>query len=120
MCTLDKEALFLGLEKSCYKEAILFHKSSQVCFPREVLSASLLFRVPQVLISGKNPEGTLVCLIQFTADDRGIGVRSKVKDPSFWRFRLRLVPVICTRPIPVVSMLTSDFLEQGFSTFLTL
>lgn len=71
MCPLDKEALLLGLEKSCYKEAILFHKSFQVCLPRVVLSASSLFHVPQVLISGKNSEGTLVYLIQFTADERG-------------------------------------------------
>lgn len=63
MCTLDKEALFLGLEKSCSEEAILFHKSSQVCFPRVVLSASLLFHVPQVLISEKNSKGTLSILL---------------------------------------------------------
>lgn len=70
MCTLDKEALFLDLETSCSKEAILFHKSFQVCLPRIVLSA-LLFHIPQVLFSERNSEGTLVYLTRFPADERG-------------------------------------------------
>lgn len=68
MHILDKGALFLAPEKSFYKNSILFHKSFQ---GRILPSAYFLFYVTQVLISGKNSEGTLVYLIQFTAEERG-------------------------------------------------
>lgn len=70
MCTLDKGTLFLGSEKSCYKDTILFHKSFQIYLSRMLLSASCLLHVTQVLISKKSSEETHVYLIQFTTEER--------------------------------------------------